>query len=306
MNESSIKEKFVAISKHPDPFWFLDGRKERFNKYPFRTIKNAIIRRIIYFAVNIGVLGKAIRVKTFWGKKILVPTRSSFHLLEKGFLEGEDFRLTGYIINTLKNGDIFIDGGANYGWYTLIASELVGNGGRVHSFEPTGRSFAILQANVAHRDNTVVNHAALWKESGTIQFNDFGFKFDVANTVIQEKERIEYYDKIVTHNKDHRIIPVSAVTLWNYCNKNGIHPTFIKLDCEGAELEILSAAENLLRYHPIIATELLGSSLRSGSGTKLINLLEHHGYRMYKICDDFSLAPLDDTKGIQLANVIFK
>ena len=301
-----VKEKFAAITANPDPFWFLASRKERLKKYPVRSLRNAIARRAIHSSINLGFMKKVVRAKTFWGEKIFIPSRSAFHLFEKGFFDGEDFRLTGYIINTLREGDVFIDGGANIGWYTMIASDLVGDRGQVHSFEATERTFEILKANVAARKNVRANRLALWEKEGVVSFSDFGFKFDVANTVIQEKERIDYYEKLVTHNPEYRVVSVPAVTLDGYCTKNDIKPTFIKLDCEGAEFEILSAAENVLKHRPTIACEILGSSLRSGAGAKLVRALGKFGYSPYAIRDDFSVEPLDMEGKFELVNAIFK
>lgn len=302
---SSVKEEFNKIASAPDSYWLLEGRRARFKSAPFRTLKNAAIRRGLQGAINVGVVKKAVKVRTFWGEKILIPSRSAFNVWEKGFLEGEDYRLTGFIVNVLREGDVFIDGGASLGWYTLIASGLVGEQGRVYSFEPTDRSFAILQANTATHSNVTINHMALWKECGTVQFNDFGFKFDVANTIIQEKGRIDYYDKLVIHNAEHRVVSVSAITLDNYCHEKNIEPDFIKLDCEGAEFEILFAATATLKKHPIIATEILGSTLRFGIGKNLVELLRSSGYKPYLIKNDFTITPLESQPAFELANAIF-
>lgn len=301
----TIKEKFNAIARNSDAYWLLGTRRERFKAAPIRTLKNAAIRRTLQSSIDLGIIKKAVRVKTFWGEKVLIPSRAAYNLMERGFLQGEDFRLTGFIVNTLKEGDVVIDGGASFGWYTLLASGVVGATGKVHSFEPTDRSFAILQANVATHPNVSANHVALWKESGRVQFNDFGFRFDVANTLVQEKERIDYYDKLVTHNADHRVVSVPAVSLDDYCAKNGITPDFIKLDCESAEFEILSGATTILKKHPIIATEVLGATLRSGVGKKLMDLLREYGYAGYAIRDDFSIEPIDPDFMTELSNVIF-
>ena len=41
-----------------------------------------------------------------------------------------------------------VDIGANYGSYTLIASKLVGNDGRVYAFEPEPGNYDILVKNI--------------------------------------------------------------------------------------------------------------------------------------------------------------
>ena len=52
----------------------------------------------------------------------------------------------------LRPGMTFLDVGAHIGYYTLIAARLVGDTGRVHSFEPGTAMRAHLEANVARND----------------------------------------------------------------------------------------------------------------------------------------------------------
>ena len=48
----------------------------------------------------------------------------------------------------VKPGDTFVDIGANIGWFTLLASRLVGNSGHVIAFEPDPENYAILARNI--------------------------------------------------------------------------------------------------------------------------------------------------------------
>lgn len=55
---------------------------------------------------------------------------------------------TAIVLDVLRPGDTFIDVGANWGYFTIIASQRVGMNGRVLSFEPDPRLHAVLEANV--------------------------------------------------------------------------------------------------------------------------------------------------------------
>jgi FkbM family methyltransferase len=48
----------------------------------------------------------------------------------------------------LRPGDTFVDVGANWGYFTLLAAHLVGPAGRVVAMEPDPRLYAMLRANV--------------------------------------------------------------------------------------------------------------------------------------------------------------
>ena len=51
---------------------------------------------------------------------------------------------TYWVMRSLRPGQTFVDIGANVGYYTVIASRLVGASGRVFAFEPDPVSFALL------------------------------------------------------------------------------------------------------------------------------------------------------------------
>jgi FkbM family methyltransferase len=56
---------------------------------------------------------------------------------------------TDFIIDNLSAGDTFIDIGANIGYYSVLAADIVGSSGSVFGFEPDPRNFALLELNLA-------------------------------------------------------------------------------------------------------------------------------------------------------------
>lgn len=62
-----------------------------------------------------------------------------------------------YLARSLGPGQVFVDIGANHGYFSILAAALVGENGRVVAFEPNPRVFRQLQAHVAlnHFDNRV-------------------------------------------------------------------------------------------------------------------------------------------------------
>lgn len=63
--------------------------------------------------------------------------------------------ITRYLLDNLVEGDIFIDVGANIGYYTLLASRCVGAAGRVFAIEAASGTYSKLQDNL--RQNRVGN-----------------------------------------------------------------------------------------------------------------------------------------------------
>lgn len=63
--------------------------------------------------------------------------------------------LTAWIVSRLKNGDVFVDVGANVGYFTLLAARCVGPEGRVVAVEAMPAIFEHLAKHV--RDNGLTN-----------------------------------------------------------------------------------------------------------------------------------------------------
>lgn len=147
-------------------------------------------------------------------------------------------------------GSVALDVGANAGAYALVLGRWVSPGGRVYAFEPASETFEGLAAHVRLNglESTVVPvRAAAAAHTGTAIFSVDGFSG--ANRLADgEGERVE------------------TVTIDDFCAREGIRPSFIKIDVEGAELDVLRgaretirAADNLALFvemHPMIWPEL--------------------------------------------------
>lgn len=279
------------IIEHPKKGWLAQNRKERLKASLFLTIGKALIRRVLFMLVKLHLFPATIRAKTFFGVQVYAPIWGALPLVEKGFHGGEDLKLAKFIVDTLKPGDVFVDGGANYGYYSLLANAL---GAKVYAFEPTNKIFNLLAKN-AEGKNIIASHVALWNSTGRMRFYDFGEENNVANTLISDPNKI-----IRRKGYKETSYLVQTVILDDIPSAD-----FIKLDCEGAEYEILSVAQKTLRHKPILAVELLDISRNSGVEDKIINLLTQNGYKGYYITDGFELEPLEEKGEADMVNAIF-
>ena len=68
-----------------------------------------------------------IKVKTFWDGEIevILPEMVSISIWRNGFVESD---VTIYLLKYLNNGETFVDIGAHFGFYSLLASSIVGAG----------------------------------------------------------------------------------------------------------------------------------------------------------------------------------
>jgi len=140
----------------------------------------------------------------------------------RDLLGGIDFEpLETVIVNTLvKPGDIFFDIGANIGYYSLLASELVAPGGFVHAFEPASLTFEILRTNTRLNGskNILLNRLAVSDKPGEAELliNTQSGLTSMGNT---RRGKLKGIEKI------------QVVTLDEYVKNNQIpRVDFIKLD----------------------------------------------------------------------------
>jgi len=184
-----------------------------------------------------------------------------------------------HFLNTfLRQGDVFVDIGANIGLFTLIAAYRVGKTGRVFSFEPTFEIYQRLNENIklnnfnnVYRFQWALSDAesegSFFKsQNGYDAWNSFA-KPIAGETFIKETVQCKRWDDFARDNQ-----------LFG-------NVTMMKIDVEGWETRVLiGACEMLYRKDaPVLMVEFTEEAARSaGSSCKdLYCLLEQFGYQMY-------------------------
>ena len=149
------------------------------------------------------------------------------------------------IYKTLKPGSCFIDGGANIGFFSLIASKIVGQTGTVFSFEPTPLTHTYLKKNinVNNASNIIISKYGLSSSKKQLPFQIFDNP--EGNSVIS--------DKACELTYENEIIKINTISIDEFCTENKIaRIDLIKLDIEGQELEAIKGAKKvLLENHSI-------------------------------------------------------
>lgn len=177
-----------------------------------------------------------------------------------GTYEREKARLFAKSIN---KGDIVFDIGAHAGYYTLIASRMVGGKGKVYVFEPAERNAVYLRKHVEINNckNIEIIQAAVTNYSGDALFDTRGGSYE---------------GKI---NASGGEVTVRAIKLDDFV-KNDRLPSCIKIDVEGEELNVLKGAANTLnQYCPTVFLATHGEGIH----VKCVEVLSSLGYKIESI-----------------------
>jgi FkbM family methyltransferase len=136
----------------------------------------------------------------------------------------------------LKEGDVFIDVGANIGWYTVIGSKLVGETGKVVAFEPDPTNFDMLRKNVeANRlKGVVLEEKGLSSAPGSFK-------------LFLDRKNLGRHS-MVLHYEEKHYVDVETVRFDDYWKDQG-DIRLVKIDTEGAEGMILDGMMKTLEKH---------------------------------------------------------
>jgi len=161
--------------------------------------------------------------------------------------------LQSFLSSTVKEGNIFYDVGANVGFFSLLAARLVGTTGRVISFEPLPDNLVNLREN-AERN-----------QFPNVQILPFALGATNEEQIFQVSERPTWGKlKSAGHDAPDKYLTDIKVTVRRLDDLliDGViqPPDFVKIDVEGAEVEVIEGAqETLIRHRPTLIIELHGT-----------------------------------------------
>ena len=135
---------------------------------PIAAGKEALWTRVVnpYLAWH----SRSFVARAVFGSRLAGDTRDMIqqYIYFFGLWERE---LTAWIASRLSTGDVFIDVGANIGYYSLLASTLVGKAGAIVAIEASPAIFRRLQENIARNGASNVRsvNVAVSDRKGTVQ-----------------------------------------------------------------------------------------------------------------------------------------
>lgn len=195
----------------------------------------------------------------------------------------------------IRPGDTVIEVGGHIGYLSLFFSQLVGELGQVHVFEPGHNNLPYLEQNLQSRHNVTLVKKAAGNHNGTATFylenlagqnNSMVKDFDVLQRNLQNA-----FDNGVCITE----AQVEVVRLDDYAAQTGIVPSFLKIDVEGFEFEVLDGLHETMRHRPVIFVEVQRHQGR------VWEFFQSHGYLLFTD----AMRPLgqEQVRGLRAQNV---
>lgn len=184
------------------------------------------LKTLSYKALDVVTLNRGI-ARQIGGEAVRFPARFSRYY--EAEYEPETFR---FFREQLRPGGTLLDVGAHIGLFAVVGARMVSPGGKVFSFEPTPFTRSILKEVVRLNgctDVVEVRGEAVSDRRGKTVFYDTGEEISNANSLV-------HIDRGKTG------IEVDLISIDEFVKDKGIKPDCIKIDVEGAELDLLRGA----------------------------------------------------------------
>lgn len=141
------------------------------------------------------------------------------------------------------------DIGANIGYYTCLLARLVGAGGRVLAFEPASATRARLEENVTLNGfgNVRVLGCAVGSAEGVARIHYSSADLFEGTASLRADDRRNHGEQVAVRTLDALVAEFGA-------------PQFLKIDVEGAQLDVWRGGRRFLSEHgPLVLAELRDS-----------------------------------------------
>jgi FkbM family methyltransferase len=160
----------------------------------------------------------------------------------------------------IKQGDVVFECGAHHGFTTVLFANWAGNTGKVIAFEPVPKNFDILKKNIELNklDNVIPERKVVGAKEGKTKISG------TSNSSVIRKGGMA----------------VDMVPLDKYTH---LRPTFLKIDTEGFEIEVLRGSTKILTTLPKLAIEIHTEAMTQFNSTveDLFNLIDIHRYDLW-------------------------
>jgi FkbM family methyltransferase len=181
--------------------------------------------------------------------------------------------VTALIRRELRQGDTFLDVGGNIGYFSMLASSIVGAAGKVITFEPNPQNLQLIYESLLKNgfSNQTIYPYAVSDHTGILRFTTVGSNGGV----------------VTEHSRDQRhYLLVQSVLIDDVLSDQPIN--MVKIDIEAHEPFAIRGMARLLKKHrPKIITEFHPWAMQlnnTEAPEEYLAQLEQLGYRLGIIC----------------------
>jgi FkbM family methyltransferase len=216
--------------------------------------------------------GVVCSARLFFGKNmsVVLPEVVSEAIYTYGFF---DRNVTALVMHALEKGQVFLDVGAHFGYFSLLASEIVGDRGKVYAIEPTPSTYRILSENASRADNIEVFNCAAGSSHATAEITDYGIRYCAWNTMSGYNRMPKTLEKAASRKH-----PVEVVVLDELLRSHSISPDLIKIDTENYEFEVIEGLKETVKNR---RPDLILEAGTEGSAKAIEWLVNELGYEMF-------------------------
>jgi FkbM family methyltransferase len=223
-----------------------------------------------------------IRIRHHWSPRTRITLHSFRH---KGYWyhgRRREYATMTSLGKLIRSGETIVEIGGHIGYLSIYLSDLVGPQGRVYVFEPGPNNIPYIRKNIAERANITLIEKAVSDVDGNLPFF-------VENLTGQNNSLIERYKVFERNQKNAHVsanvdrIVVPSVLLDSFISEQDVDVSFVKIDVEGAELNVLEGMRRCMSTtQPMIMVEV------TERNADVAECLASHGYELF----DERLAPL--------------
>ncbi|PWK45021.1 FkbM family methyltransferase [Pseudomonas sp. OV226] len=185
-------------------------------------------------------------------------------LLQAGELEPGTRQVIERIV---QPGDVFIDVGANIGLHSIAAARAMAGQGKIIAFEPFEQTCKLLEKNLWLNGFSAISEISRLALSDKAETRKLHLGMTSGHHSLYELENPAFYASTS--------VDVTTIALDDFLPEN-LTVKLLKLDAEGAEIDIIKGAKKLLKSNPqMFLIVELGLSHLNRNALTLEEWLEH-------------------------------
>ena len=246
---------------------------------------------------------RQVNLNTTWGGRFsgVLPESVTSEIWRSGSFE---LPVSMALLTFLKAGSVYVDVGAHFGYFSMLASKLVGADGRVISIEAMPSTFHYLSENItknATHQNITAFLGAAFSESTELTFRDYGVVASSLNSAFGARDASHMIKGMGKEVKVH------AQTVDSLVKKFALTKVdLVKIDAESSEKFVLQGMrETLKKYRPAIVMEVGDATPAENSVGELLAQMAGSGYAVYSWNSNHRLQKFQRNGHVPYANLIF-